>query len=62
MTQTMSLANRNQPHVPALVEAASGQAGAVMRLLMSFLLAWPRAMMAGLRIGAVALLFYGASF
>ncbi len=33
-----------------------------MRLLISFLLAWPRAITAVIRIGAVGLLFYGASF
>jgi hypothetical protein len=57
-----TLKRRNQPHAPALIEAAYSQARAAMRLLISLLLAWPRAATAVVRIGAVGLLFYGASF
>jgi hypothetical protein len=62
VTQTTTLALRNQPHAPALIEAAYSQARAAMRLLISFLLAWPRTTRAVVRIGAVGLLFYAASF
>ena len=62
MTQIASLIRRNQPHALALNGATYRQAGAVMRLLMSFLLAWPRTTGVVVRIGAVGLLFYGASF
>jgi hypothetical protein len=62
MTQTKPLANRNQPHAPALVGATHRQARAAMRLLINFLLAHPHAVKAGVRIGAVGLLFYAASF
>jgi hypothetical protein len=58
----MPLANRNQPHAPALVGATYRQAGAAMRLLISFLLAWPRATKTAVGVAAVGLLFYGASF
>jgi hypothetical protein len=62
VTQTLTLAPRNHPRAPALIEAAYSQAWTAMRLLISFLLAWPRAITAVIRIGAVGLLFYGASF
>jgi CHASE2 domain-containing sensor protein len=57
-----TLKRRNQPHAPALIEAAYSQAWTAMRLLISFLLAWPRTTRAVVGIGAVGLLFYGASF
>jgi hypothetical protein len=62
VTQIASLARRNQPHALALIEATYRQAGAAMRLFMSFLLAHPRVVKAGVRVGALVLLFYAASF
>jgi hypothetical protein len=62
MTQIASLARRNQPHTLALIGATYRQAGAAMRLLMSFLVAHPRVVKAGVRVGALVLLFYAASF
>src|SRR3712207_1642201 len=60
MSPTLTL--RNQPPASALMRVAYGQAWAAMRLLISLLLAWPRATRAVVRIGAVGLLFYAASF
>ena len=62
MTRIACLGHRNQPHALALIGATYRQAGAAMRLLMSFLVAHPRVVKAGVRIGAVGLLFYAASF
>ena len=60
MSPTLKL--RNRPPAAALVRVAYSQAWTAMRLLISFLLAWPRATRAAFGIGAVVLLFYGMSF
>jgi hypothetical protein len=60
MSPTLKL--RNRPPAAALVRVAYSQAWTAMRLLISFLLAWPRTTRAAFGIGAVVLLFYGASF
>jgi hypothetical protein len=60
MSPTLKL--RNRPLAAALVRVAYSQAWTAMRLLISFLLAWPRATRAAFGIGAVVLLFYGMSF
>ena len=62
MIQTLTLAPRNRPPATTLVGATYSQAGAAMRLLISFLLEWPRMTRAVVGFGAVALLFYVASF
>ena len=60
MSTTLKLRNRRP--VPALMSVAYRQAWTAMRLLISFLLAWPRTTRAVVGIGAVGLLFYAASF
>ena len=62
MLQTLTLAPRNRPPATTLVEATYSQAGAAMRLLISFLLEWPRMTRAVVGVGAITLLFYVASF
>jgi hypothetical protein len=57
-----TLKRRNRRPASALMSVAYRQAWTAMRLLISFLLAWPRTTRAVVGIGAVGLLFYGASF
>ena len=60
MSPTLKL--RNRPPASALMTVAYSQAWTAMRFLIRFLLAWPRTTRAAFGIGAVVLLFYGASF
>ena len=57
-----TLKRRNRSPASALMSGVHSQAWTAMRLLISFLLAWPRTTRAVVRIGAVGLLFYAASF
>jgi type IV secretory pathway VirB10-like protein len=60
MSSTLKLRNRRP--ASALTSVAYSPASTAMRFLIRFLLAWPRTTRAVFGIGAVALLFYGASF
>lgn len=62
MTKALTPAPWNKPHLPTLVEAAYSQARAAMSLSMNVRLTWLRTGMSGLRVGALGLLLYTASF